>query len=291
MSGCPTGGGGGGGGGSSYAPGGTITVAAASERAAVAIAYGLAAASPSAQSLTFAAQPQATLSASQPVTVANTGIAPLRVKGLTFSGTNTGDFLVSSDDCRGNAIDPGNSCVVNVSFAPQATGPRSAALVIESNDPLSPATVALSGAGSGLPAGPQGPTGPAGPQGQTGPAGPQGQTGPAGPQGQVGATGPQGPPGPAGKVICNNSEAAKLLCSIIFAPGIWSTNHPAGLVSYNISRRGRTVESGRIRIRHGQVTLRSRPLPAGRYALTVTIRTAGHRVTLLHRPVIIRGTR
>src|SRR5581483_7149802 len=152
--------------------------------------YGLASASPSTQSLTFGTQGQTTLSVSQPVTVTNAGIAPLHVTGLTFNGANAGDFLVSSDDCRGDLIDPGSSCVVNVSFAPQAAGPRSAALVIASNDPLSPATVALSGTGSGLPTGPQGP------------AGPQGETGATGPQGQTGPTGPQGPAGPAGKVIC-----------------------------------------------------------------------------------------
>ena len=266
-------GGGGGGGGSSYAPGGAIDVDSAGDPAYVSISYGFPAADPSQQSLTFAAQPQATLSPSQPVTVTNTGGASLRVTGLTFSGAAAGDFVVTSDDCRGNTIDAGNSCVVNVSFAPQAAGPRSATLVIESNDPLSPATVALSGTGSAFPAGLQGPTGP------------------AGSQGQVGATGPQGPPGPAGKVICNDSGVAQLLCSIILPPGTWSTNHPSGLASYDISRRGRTVESGRIRIRHGKVTVRSRPLPAGRYAFTVTIRTDGHRVTLLRRPVIIPATR
>jgi hypothetical protein len=275
-------GGGGGGGGSSYAPGGAIDVDAAGDPAYVSIAYGLAAASPSAQSLTFAAQAQSTLSLSQPVSVTNTGGAALRVTGLTFSGSDAGDFLVTSDDCRGNAIAAGASCVVNVGFAPQATGPRSADLVIESNDPLGPATVALAGTGSGLAAGPQGPIG------QTGPAG---QTGSAGPQGPIGPTGPQGPAGPAGKVTCNHTAAAQVLCAIIFAPGTWSTSHPAGLASYDISQRGRTVESGSIRIRHGQLTVRSRPLPAGRYALKVTIRTDGQLVTLLRRPVIISRTR
>lgn len=271
-------GGGGGGGGSSYAPGGTINVDSAGDPTFVSITYGFSEASPSQQSVTFAPQPQATLSPSQPLTITNTGAASLRVTGLTFSGADAGDFVVTSDDCRGSTIDAGDSCVVNVGFAPQAAGSRSAALVIESNDPLNPASVALSGTGSGLAAGPQGP------------AGPQGQTGSAGAQGPIGPTGPQGPPGAAGKVICNNSGAAQLLCSIIFPPGTWSTAHPARLASYDISRHGRTFESGTIRVGHGQVTLRSRPLPAGRYALTVTIGTGHHRVTLLHRPVIIPDT-
>jgi hypothetical protein len=293
---CPTGGGGGGGGGgSSYAPGGVIGVAPAGLAASVAIAYGLPVASPSSQSVTFAAQPQATLSASQPVTVTNTGSAPLRVTGVTFGGADAGDFLVSSDDCRGNTIDSGNSCVVNVSFAPQAQDSRTAMLVIESNDPLSPATVALSGTGSAPimgPQGPAGPAGPAGPQGATGPVGPtgaQGATGPVGPTGPQGATGPQGPAGPGGMVICNNTGVALLLCSIIFPSGTWSTNHLTGQLSYDISRHGRTIASGSVQFRHGRVIVRSRPLPPGRYALTVRIRTHGRERTLVRSPVIIRA--
>ncbi len=266
-------GGGGGGGGASYAPGGAIDVAPFGVPASVSITYGSPAASPSVQSLTFAAQPQATLSPSQSVTVTNPGAAPLRVTGLTFSGTDAGDFIVTSDDCRGNTIDAGNRCVVNVGFAPQALGARSAALVIETNDLRSPVSVALSGTGSGPTAGPQGPVGP------QGPAGAQGQTGPTGPQ------------GPSGKVTCNNTLAAQLLCTVIFAPGTWSTARPAGLASYDISRHGRTVESGTIRVRHGRVTLRSRRLSPGRYALTVTIGTGHHTVTLLRRTVIIPATR
>jgi hypothetical protein len=287
-------GGGGGGGGASYAPGGAIDVDSDGDPASVSITYGFAAASLSQQGLTFVAQPQGTLSRSQPVTVTNTGAASLRVTGLTFSGDDAGDFVVTSDDCRANTIDAGDSCVVNVGFAPQAAGSRSATLVVKSNDPLSPATVALSGTGSAPVAGPQGP---AGPQGATGPTGPQGQTGAGGPagrpgaQGPIGPTGPQGPPGAPGKVICNSSAPAQILCSIIFPSGTWTTAHPVILASYDISRDGRTVASGRIQIRHSQVTLRSRRLPAGRYVLTVTIGTGHHKVTLVHRPVIIPGKR
>jgi hypothetical protein len=284
-----SGGGGGGGGGSSYVPGGTIGVAPAGQAADVTITYGLPAASPSSQSLTFAAQPQATLSASQPVRVTNTGIAPLRVTGLTFGGPDAGDFLVSSDDCRGNTIDPGNSCVVDVSFAPQDQGSRDATLVVESNDPLSPATVALSGTGSAAAVGPQGPTGPQGPAGPAGPQGMTGASGPTGPQGAVGPAGPQGPAGPAGKVICSNTSVAQLLCSIIFAPGTWSTSQPAGHVSYDIRRHGRTIASGKVQIRHARAIVRFRSLPTGRYTLTVTIRSHGRTRTLLRKTMIIRG--
>ncbi len=192
-------GGGGGGGGASYAPGGTSGLAATGVAPSVTITYMLPAASVSPQSLSFAPQPQATLSPSQPVTVANTGGAPLRVTGLTFTGSDPGDFLVSSDDCRGAEIDPGTSCTVNVSFAPQAQGSRTATLNIKSNDPLTPATVALSGTGSQLATGAQGPTG------ATGPPGPTGATGPPGsgreqlfraPGAIAGSSGPAGPERP-----------------------------------------------------------------------------------------------
>lgn len=266
-------GGGGGGGGASYAPGGSTGLAAAGIAGSVTITYMLPAASTSPQSLTFAAQAQATLSPSHPVTVTNTGGAPLRITGLTFTGPDAGDFLVSSDDCRGAAIDPGSTCVVNVSFAPQAQGPRTATLNLKSNDPLTPATVALAGTGSQLASGAQGPTG---------------ATGPQGPQG---APGPQGPPGPSGKVICNNTNVAELLCVIIFPRGTWSTNRIAGTVSYNISRRGNTVESGHATLRHGRLTVRSRRLRSGSYLLSITIRNGARQRTLLRRTVSIDSRR
>jgi hypothetical protein len=271
---------GGGGGGASYARDGTIGLAAAGTPASVTITYGVPGASTGAQNLAFASQPQGTLSGSQPVTVTDSGDAPLHVTGLTFSGTDAGDFVVTSDDCRSNTIDPGNSCVVNVGFAPQAQGSRGAALVIKSNDPLGPATIALSGTGSALVTGPQGPAG------SQGAAGPQG---PAGPQGAAGPTGPQGPVGAAGKVICANSGVALVLCSIIFQAGTWSANQAVSHVSYDISRRGRTIASGRIQIRHARAVVRSRRLPPGRYTLTVTIFSHGHTRTLLRRRLIIGG--
>jgi hypothetical protein len=205
---------------------------------------------------------------------------------VTFSGTDAGDFVVTSDDCRGNTIAVGNSCVVNVGFAPQGIGARTAALVIESNDPLSPATVALSGIGAAPAVGAQGPAGPEGPHGATGAPGPAGR---AGPQGATGPTGPQGPAGPAGRVICGNTGIAHLLCSIIFPRGTWSTNTLAGDIRYEISRHGRMIASGSVQIRHGRAILRSRPLPPGHYTLTVRIRSRGREVKLVRRPVIIRG--
>jgi hypothetical protein len=103
-------------------------------------------ASTSTQKVSFATQPHATLSPPKPITITDTGTAPLQVAGFVFSGVDGGDFLIASDNCRAQ-IAPGSDCVVNVSFAPQGQGARAATLEIESNDPNSPADVALTGTG------------------------------------------------------------------------------------------------------------------------------------------------
>jgi hypothetical protein len=298
-------GGGGGGGGGSYAPGGTTGQAVAGTPATVTISYGVPAASVAPGALSFATQTQGTLSASQPVTVTDTGDAPLHVTGLTFTGADAGDFLVTSDDCRGNTVDPGSSCVVNVGFAPQAQDSRTATLQIAGDDLAAPATVALTGTGGQLAAGPQGAPGSPGAQGQAGSAGPTGETGPPGSAGQTGPTGsqgqpgspglqgqagPAGPTGPAGTVICKATNVALVLCSIVLQPGTWSTNR-ATVASYRIARHGHIIATGRVTIRHRRLTVRSRRLRPGRYVLTVTTASGRNQRVLLRWVVLIPGRR
>jgi hypothetical protein len=115
-------------------------------------------------------QPLATIGAPHVVTVSNNGTAPLAISALTFSGSDAGDFLVSSTSCLGE-VAAGSSCQVTVNFAPQAEGPRTAVLSIVSNAPLSPASVTLSGTGGSLPQGLAGTNGATGPPGPAGPAG------------------------------------------------------------------------------------------------------------------------
>lgn len=138
----------GGGGGSSYGVTGLTNEQAASGPASVTITWVIPvpAASTSTQKVSFATQAQATLSPPRPITITDTGTAPLQVAGFLFSGVDNGDFLIASDNCRAQ-IAPGGHCVVNVSFAPQGQGARAATLEIESNDPNSPADVALTGTG------------------------------------------------------------------------------------------------------------------------------------------------
>jgi hypothetical protein len=162
-------------------------------------------ADPSPSSLTFGSVdpvPQGTVSAPQTLTITNNGSAPLVVSGFATGGANPGDFLTGNTSCLA-PVAPGSDCTVEVRFAPQAEGSRSATLSVLSNAPASTA-VTLSGTAGPLPrgdtgpTGPQGDTGPTGPQGDTGPTGPQGDTGPTGPQGDTGPTGPQGGSGAAG---------------------------------------------------------------------------------------------
>ena len=291
-------GGGGGGGGASYAPGGTIGVAAAGTAASVKISYGVpASASAAPHALSFGSQPQGTLSPPQSITVTDTGGGALHVTGLRFSGPDGGDFVVTSDDCRGNLIDADSSCVVNIAFAPQGPGSRSATLDVASNDPSSPTTIALMGTGGQLAAGPQGlpgpagqpgPAGPAGPIGSQGPAGPQGVSGPQGPAGSRGATGPQGPPGQPAKVLCRNTTAAFVLCSVIFQPGTWSTNR-ATVARYRVTRHGHVIANGPVTIRRGRLTLRWPRLRPGRYLLALTVGTGRQERTLLTEAVTIHS--
>jgi DNA-binding beta-propeller fold protein YncE len=107
---------------------------------------------------------------------------------------------------------------------------------------------------------------------QQGPKGDTGATGPQGPTGPQGATGPQGPAGPAGKVICQATVTARLLCSVIFAPGTWATQPTTVSAHYSITRRGEKVVSGHVAIRRGRLRFTTPPrLRHGRYMLTISI--------------------
>lgn len=95
----------------------------------------------------FATTPVGRLSAPLTLTISNSGQRNLSITGLSFSGANPGDFIVSSNTCLGQVV-PGESCHVTVNFAPRDEGRRSTALEIDSNDVAnSPLPVPLSGTG------------------------------------------------------------------------------------------------------------------------------------------------
>ena len=155
---------GGGGGGSSFVlPAGTVAEAAApsTEDARITLVYPAPAATITAAPGAFPVVAQGTVSAPQAVEIANTGEAPLIVGGASFAGEDPGDFLIGASSC-GSPVEPGDSCRMQVRFAPQAEGPRTATLLVAVNDADAPAAIALSGTGGALPAGPAGARGPAG---------------------------------------------------------------------------------------------------------------------------------
>jgi virginiamycin B lyase len=159
-------------------------ITGATDPLGVAVSVPIASVSP-ASPPAFATTPQGTLSAPQTLTVSNTGQVDLTISGLSFSGADPGDFVIGSNSCLGS-IAPGESCQLQVSFAPGGQGARSATLLIASNDNAnSPLSVPLSGTGGNLPQGPQGLQGSQGPPGTMGTQGPTGAQGPAGPAGKV----------------------------------------------------------------------------------------------------------
>jgi hypothetical protein len=103
-------------------------------------------------SMGFGARQVGNASTAQPVTVSNHGTAPLAVSGTALAGTDAADFGVVTDGCANQTIAPGASCSVAVRFLPGHTGSLGASLVVASNAPRAPHTVALSGEGTPGPA-------------------------------------------------------------------------------------------------------------------------------------------
>jgi virginiamycin B lyase len=255
--------------GKAKADGTEVDAAFIADSGGLGVAVSVPAASVSPSSSSFPSAPVGVVSGSgQALTVSNDGQADLRVSGLSFTGTDPNDFFVGANTCLG-PIAPGESCQVTVDFAPQELGARSATLDIATNDYAnSPLQVPVAGIGVSLPSGPQGPPGPSGPQGPAG---------------------PQGPPGPAGKIVCQSNLAAQFLCSITFAPGTWTTQLHTAADRYRLSRDGRTIATGMIKLRRGRVTIKPRRhLRPGRYLLTITSGSGRHTRTVLRHTITIR---
>ncbi|HEV2350699.1 MAG TPA: SBBP repeat-containing protein [Terriglobia bacterium] len=95
-------------------------------------------------SLSFANQQVLTKSASQTVTLTNTGTSTLNITLIAASG----DFL-QTNTCVAtlDVLAVGQSCTISVSFQPTASGARTGTLTISDNASGSPQGVALSGNG------------------------------------------------------------------------------------------------------------------------------------------------
>jgi hypothetical protein len=101
----------------------------------------------SSASLTYDAQTVGTTSASQTITVTNSGIAPLTVSRLAISG----DFN-ETDSCTAATIGVSRICTIQIRFLPSSTGNRPGLLTIYGNVAGGQATATLFG--SGTPASP-----------------------------------------------------------------------------------------------------------------------------------------
>jgi hypothetical protein len=79
-------------------------------------------------------------------TLLNSGSAIVTLSPTTITGINAADFAVTTP-CSSATLAPNQGCTLTVTFTPSATGPRTAALSIPSNDPASPIVIPLTGAG------------------------------------------------------------------------------------------------------------------------------------------------
>ncbi len=107
--------------------------------------------------LTFSSQLQGSTSASQTITVENTGSGTLTLSAApAITGTDATEFAISNTSTctNGATVAPASSCTVVVTFTPAGTGTRGpAVLTLADNAANSPQTVALTGTGAaGAPA-------------------------------------------------------------------------------------------------------------------------------------------
>jgi hypothetical protein len=92
--------------------------------------------------LTFGVQGTGSTSASQPVTLTNTGTTAIAISSIVPSAGFT-----QNNNC-GTSLAGGASCTVNVSFAPTATGAISGTIRLTDGDSSSPQNVVLGGTGT-----------------------------------------------------------------------------------------------------------------------------------------------
>lgn len=97
-------------------------------------------------SLNFGSQQVNLASSPQSVLLTNSGNSTLTISSVGLTGSNPGDFLISSNNCP-SQLTAGSFCTIGVTFTPTATGTRSAALSLTDDAPGSPQSVSLNGTG------------------------------------------------------------------------------------------------------------------------------------------------
>ncbi|HEY6446118.1 MAG TPA: Ig-like domain-containing protein [Acidobacteriaceae bacterium] len=96
--------------------------------------------------LYFKAQYLGSTSSAQTVILSNKQAVPLHVSGVSFTGTNSADFAVTSA-CP-SPVPATTSCNLSVTFNPTGTGTRTATLQVADDATGSPQVVQVSGSGS-----------------------------------------------------------------------------------------------------------------------------------------------
>lgn len=100
-------------------------------------------------SLTYASQTVGTTSAAQSVTLSDVSGTALSITSIAITGTNSGDFAVSSTTC-GSTLAGKSSCTISVTFTPTASGTRSAAVTVTDNGGGTSQSATLTGTGAGV---------------------------------------------------------------------------------------------------------------------------------------------
>ncbi len=97
-------------------------------------------------SVNFGTQVENTTSLAKKIKLTNIGSATVNITGISFTGTDPGDFA-ETNTC-GTSVAAGASCVIKVTFTPLATGTRTAEVAVSDNGGGSPQTVSLTGKGT-----------------------------------------------------------------------------------------------------------------------------------------------
>jgi ASPM-SPD-2-Hydin domain-containing protein/calcineurin-like phosphoesterase family protein len=108
----------------------------------------------------FGAQPVGSAAAPRPVTVTNTGPAPIAIGAATVEAARPGDFPMTANTCTGATLSAGGSCSISAGFAPSATGPMAGTVVFQNDSSSGPLRIRI--AGTATPAGAGGATPPPG---------------------------------------------------------------------------------------------------------------------------------
>jgi hypothetical protein len=95
--------------------------------------------------VTFAAQTAGTTSVAKVVTFTNNLATALNFSGVSFTGTNAGDFA-QTDTC-GSSVPAKGKCTISVTFTPAAKGARTATMNVSDGANTSPQTIPLKGTG------------------------------------------------------------------------------------------------------------------------------------------------